>query len=115
MIVPATDQDFLAFYGESPPEVWLGMAYKEQDRVLGMGTVIWNEHGCALGFVDRRRPVSAFAMHRAVLKVFAALKAAGEPAVYVMCDRRFPKAEYWLRRLGFIPTDDNPDLWRVTL
>lgn len=115
MILPASDADFVAFYGRPAPETWLGMAAWDDGLIVGMGLVVWNENGCAMGFVDRRGPVSAFAMHRAVKKVLGILKSVGEPAVYVTCDERIAKAEYWLKRLGFTPMDDNPEVWQVTL
>ena len=114
-IEPATDADFLAFYGREAPETWLGMAAKEGERIVGMGVVIWNENGCAMGFVDRKGPVSAMGMHRAVKRVLGILKQVGEPAVYVTCDHDIPRADYWLKRLGFKPMDSNPEVWQVVL
>lgn len=115
MLRPATDADFLAFYGEEAPKVWLGIVHEEHGRIDGFGVVIWNEWGKAMGFFDRRAPLSPFVMQRAVKRVFKALKAAGEPAIYVTCDERFPKAAYWLERLGFKRMPDNPEVWETLL
>lgn len=115
MLVQATDADFLAFYHCEPPEIWLGMCLKDGERIIGFGLVTWNEWGCACAFVDRRAPISAFTLHRAVNRVFQALKEAGEPAVYATCDQGIERAAHWLRRLGFRPMEDNPEVWQVTL
>lgn len=115
MIVPASDADFLAFYRQPAPELWVGMAAKNGEKIVGMGVVIWNENGCATAFVDRREPISVFALHRAVKKMLGILKEVGEPAVYVCCDQQITKADHWLRRLGFSPMDDTPEVWQVKL
>lgn len=115
MIVPASDADFLAYYGKPPPEIWLGMAAKDGDRIVGMGLIVWNENGCAMGFVSRKGPVSPFALHRAAKYVLGVLKGVGEPAVYVTCDHEIAKADYWLKRLNFKPMDETPEVWQVTL
>lgn len=114
-LVQATESDFLAFYRRPAPEIWLGMCVKEGERIVGFGAVIWNEWGCACGYVDRRVPLSPFLMHRAVKRVFAALKQAGEPAVYVSCDPTIARAAQWLQKLGFRPMEDNPEVWQVQL
>jgi hypothetical protein len=115
MLRPATDADFLAFYGKEPPEIWLGIVHEEYGRVTGIGVVVWNEWGKAMGFVDRKAPLSPLTMQRAVKRVFQALREAKEPAIYVTCDHRIPKAAYWLERLGFKPMPDNPEVWEAVL
>lgn len=115
MLRPATDDDFLAFYGKEPPEIWLGIVHEEYGRVIGFGRVVWNDWGKAMGFVDRKAPLSPFTMHRAAKRMFKALKEVGEPAIYVACDERFPRAAHWLNRLGFKPMSDNPEVWEAVL
>lgn len=111
----ATDADFLAFYGEPAPETWLGVCAKEGERIVGFGVIIWADNGYALGFVDRKGPISPFMLHREAKRVLRVLKQVGEPHVTVRCDGDLPRAAYWLKRLGFAPVDDTPELWRVTL
>jgi len=115
MLRPATNEDFLSFYGKEAPEVWVGIVHEEHGRIDGFGVVIWNEWGKAMGFVDRKAPLSPLVMQRAVKRMFKALRAAGEPAVYVTCDETYPRARYWLERLGFKPTEDDPEIWQVML
>lgn len=111
----ATDADFLAFYGQTPPEPWLGVCAKEGERIVAFGVIIWADNGNALGFVDKKGPVSRFMLHREARRVLRVLKQVGEPHVSVMCDGRLPGAEYWLRKMGFAPVEDTPELWRVML
>jgi hypothetical protein len=113
MIALATDADFLAFYGVEPPPTWLGMAYRESERIIAMGVVIWNEHGAATGFFDRKGPVAPIVAHRTARRVMDVLKRVGEPAIYVLCDATVPRSALWLERLGFKPMDDQ--IWRADL
>ena len=115
VVTLATDDEFRAYYGTEPPAVWLGVAHRQDDDIVGFGGVFWTDDGQAMGFFDRKVPVSAFIIHRVARRVLRALKQAGEPAVYVVCDRQFAKAEQWLNRLGFSPMNDNPDVWQVKL
>jgi hypothetical protein len=115
MLVQATDADFLAFYKREAPEIWLGVCNKEGERITGFGAVIWNEWGCACGYVDRKGPLSPFMMHRAALAVMDSLRKAGEPHLSVLCDGSIPGARKWLERLGFRPLEDNSEVWQVKL
>lgn len=119
MISIATDADFLGFYRTEPPPLWIGLVERCGDRITAFGTVIWSENGDALGFVDRRGPVSAFTLHRGARRMMNILKDVGEPALYVACDETVPGAAEWLRRLGFARIEDMPadapDTWMVRL
>lgn len=111
----ADDADFISFYNKEPPLLWLGFVAERDGALVGFGTVLWDDWGHALGFIDRREPVSAFTMHRSVLRMLEVLKAVGEPALYVGCDDTVPKAAAWLRRLGFAPIEGTPHTWRKEL
>lgn len=118
MVRVATDEDFLSFYGVEPPETWIGwtgLVYEEHGRLIGFGLVVWNAWGKATGYVDRKAPLSPFTMHRAAHRMFKALREVGEPALYVNCDPNIARAAYWLKRLGFKPMPDDPEIWQVTL
>lgn len=102
---PATAADFTA-RGRAVPEVFLGFAAERDGEVVGYGLVVWDHEGRAWGAFDRFGDVPRFLMHRLARRVIAALREAGEPAIYAICDTRIPRAEEWLRRLGFTPTPD---------
>jgi hypothetical protein len=89
------------------------MVLEDDGELVAFGTVLWDEHGNALGFIDRKAAVSAFVLHRNAKAVLNVLKAVGERALYVGCDEGVPKAEKWLRRLGFVP--ERAMTWRVDL
>ena len=61
---------------------------------------------------NSRGPVSPIA-HRYTLKVRDALKEAGVEVIHAFLDDSIPKAETWMRRLGFELVKD--DLWRLDL
>jgi hypothetical protein len=111
----ADELDFLSFYSREPPPIWIGICVKRSRRIIAFGLVVWNEHGAACGFVDRRQPVSAFTVHRAAYRILAALREVGEESLYVQCDGSIPDAEKWLRRLGFAPMENDPTVWRLVL
>ena len=111
----ATPLDFMSFYKREPPAIWIGLCEKVGSRVTAFGIVVWNDHGAACGFVDRRQPVSAFTIHRAAYRILAALREVGEEALYVQCDGSIPDAEKWLRHLGFAPMENDPTVWRLEL
>jgi hypothetical protein len=105
----ASKDDFLRFYGREPPEIWFGLAYEEDGEIVGMGIVHHvvrrlpdgTFRSEAWGSLDAKKPLPALLMHRTAKRTLAALRVAGEPVLYVGCDRKLPKAEKWLRRLGF--------------
>lgn len=101
----ATKEDFVRFYGKNPPKewnAWLGIV-DDSGRVFGL--VVWYENGAVVAGIDRRDhddPVSAFALHRAAMAMLRSVSAGGEEQINVFCGPH-PKAEFWLRRLGFEP------------
>lgn len=116
--VPATDADYLAFYGKPAPPTWIGMVVRDGEHLAGFGHVMWTvdePNVNALAFVDRRRPISPFLMHRAVKAVLAALKEVGEEFVFAGCDETIPSAAAWLKKLGFAPMSNDPTIWMLKL
>lgn len=104
----ATPDEFRAFYGREPPEVWIGIPYEEAGEIVAMAVIfhvfrpmpdktIRDE---AWGTIDARKPLPATVLHRTAKHALAALKTAGEPALYTIC-RPDTVAEKWLLRLGF--------------
>jgi hypothetical protein len=51
--------------------------------------------------VDMRKPLPAIVLHRNAKRLLARLAQVGEPIVFAFSDPRQPKADRWLRRLGF--------------
>jgi hypothetical protein len=96
--------DFRAYYGQEPPEYWLGVIAECEGSPLAFGLVEWDERGRAWGSVDGMTGVSAFAVFRAARQMIAMLANLREPALYAFC---FPEelrpggAQRWLERLGF--------------
>jgi hypothetical protein len=103
----ASKDDFCRFYGREPPPIWFGLAYEEHGEIVGMGIVHHDTLGRAWGSLDAKNPLPALLMHRTAKRALAALREAGEPILYVGCNRKLPNAEKWLRRLGF---SIDPDL-----
>lgn len=61
---------------------------------------------------DSRGAVSPLA-HRYALRIRDVLKAAGASYIHAFMDADIPRAEAWLRRLGFEPW--RQDVWRLSL
>lgn len=101
----ATHEDFVRFYGREPGEDWIDWIGMVADDGRVFGILVWHENGVVVGALDRRDqddPVSAFVLHKSARAMLRAAFKAGEEQVSVFCGPH-PKAEFWLRRLGFEP------------
>lgn len=102
-IRPATNSDFIRFYGIQPPDTWGGLAAVRDRLVLGVAGVLLRD-GNYWGFVDAAPSVRSPArFHRRALRYLQQLAV---DEVRVQCDDRFARARTWLARLGFIETDE---------
>ena len=106
----ATPSDFRRYYRRAAP-VFTAYVARSDGRIVGMAGVMWDDDGRAWAFMDHRLPTDgplpAFAMHRAARRFLAVMRQVGEPAIYTAADTSVsPRAEAWLARLGFHPTDE---------
>ncbi len=101
----ATPYDFKSYFGIDPPDVWTAIVGKQGRQIVGMGGVIYDDWGRAFGFLDVNvRP--SFTIHRAAIRFLKAMKQAGEPVIYTLCDTSVSdRAEAWLKKLGFAPDE----------
>lgn len=112
----ASDEDFVKYYREDVPQIWVALVGKVDSEIVGMGGVIYDEWGRAFGFFDAEiRPT--FALHRAGMRFMKGMREAGETLIYAVCDFEVSeKADVWLRRLGFERDPDyrieGQDLWK---
>ena len=111
----ATDIDFVRFYKHEPPKEWIGYAVKKGKLVKSMAGVAKLEDGSFFGFLNitdkYRKPILFRQVLRALLLAARELNAT---TVKTTCDLDIPHAEFFLRRLGFLPTDDeinNQKVW----
>jgi hypothetical protein len=102
---------------EVPPA--LGFAIRRGDYLAAIGLATWVETPVDPAYpagwwvwFDSRGPVSPLA-HRYAVKIRDALQAAGAQHIHAFMDGEIPKAEAWMRRLGFEPWQQ--DVWRLTL
>lgn len=99
----ATADDFRAFFGREPPNIWFGLTAERDGELIGMGVVRWDEWGRAWASFDAGEAVPPILMHRAARSAIDTLREVGEPAIYTFCDAAIPRAAAWLTRLGFAP------------
>lgn len=111
----STAGDFEQFYGRPAPPIWMGRTVARNGKVVGMGAIIWDEEGRALGAFDQTEPLSRFLIHRTLLEMIRILKEVGEPVLYVARDDSIPGSERWLKRAGFSPVPDHPQAWHIKL
>lgn len=107
----ATARDWRAYFRQPAPDIFTALIARRNGRVVGIAGVMWDDHGRAWGFMDHRlkpdEPLPAFAMHRQARRFLEVMREVGEPAIYTGADTsRSPRAEAWLRRLGFEITDE---------
>lgn len=88
-------------------------------EIMAMGFVSWH-FGRAFVFLDirdegMRRPMF---LHRRAMIFLKMLAEAGEESVWTVCDHSKPRAETWLRRLGFVETNEETpqgNLWKCQI
>jgi hypothetical protein len=104
MLRTATGEDWAAITGLPVPGYWIGLVYEERGTVLGLGGLFEG--------TDRRwwatvtsQAVRPVALWKAARQVLETAGAAGVP-VYAMTDYSIPGADAFLRRLGFVETDE---------
>jgi hypothetical protein len=97
----ATDSDWRAFYGNEPPEGWVGFCAECQDEITAFGYVWVDGFGRTWVGTDNARAVPLLMLHRAIAALFRALQEEGIDTLYALCDERIPKAAKWLTRMGF--------------
>lgn len=116
----ATPDEFVRFFGREPPDIWFGLPHYEGGEIVGMGVVHHDALGRAWGSLDAKKPLPALRMHRTAKRALAALREAGEPVLYVGCNRKHAQAEKWLLRLGFsldaeLHAEDDVRYWSMRL
>lgn len=79
------------------------------DHVLGIGGLIVMEDGGVQGFMDLKGKSRRAVVFRHVLRYLAEKKRQGVMPIYTAADTRYPRAEEFLKRLGFVPTDETND------
>lgn len=111
----STGDDFERFYGRPAPPFWMGKTVERNGRVVGIGAIIWDDEGRALGAFDQTEPLSKYLMHRTLLGMIRILREVGEPVLYVARDDSIPGSERWLRRAGFEPVPGSDLAWQIKL
>lgn len=113
-VVEATDKDFYRFYGFRMPNPWEGFAAKEGDLIVGMAGAYVMDEGHVMAFMDLTPKSRTPMVFRYVITYFKKLKARNVGLVFASCDDTIPRADEFLARLGFTPTDvveDNKRYW----
>ncbi len=93
----------------------MGKAVIRNGKVVGVGSITWDEEGRALGAFDHTEPLSRYTMHRTLMGMIRILKTVGEPVLYVARDESIPGSGRWLTRAGFSPMPDYPQAWQIKL
>jgi len=109
-----TPEEFDRFYlGRIKPAAWLGYVREVEGVIVATAGIYWDHDGRAWGFIDCRRKYmpdtkSVVRMTRCVMD---AMRGCGQDVVFAKPDMRIPKAEYFLKWLGFKPMTDNSGVW----
>lgn len=105
-IVKATDTDMIRFYGAPMTGAWEAHVMKRGRHVLGVAGVIVQEDGELYGFMDLREWSRTPLVLRHILKYLKGLKERQIDKVRVAADTGYDRAEEFLKRLHFTPTDE---------
>lgn len=105
---PATDSDWAAFSGLRAPGRWVGLVHQDSPWLIdGFGAVYWGVDGRWWITFARAPGVRKIkTAHKAAKALLALAEAEGMTPIYAMPDDRIGGAEFWLRHLGFEPTDE---------
>lgn len=120
LIVETLEPRHLAEWGvEIEVEPFVGFAVRQGGVLTSLAMISWVEAPLNLAlpagwwaWFDSRGPVSPLA-HRYALKIRDTLQAAGAEEVHAFMDADIPRAEAWMKRLGFVPW--HQDVWRLSL
>ena len=104
MLRTATADDWSALTGLPVPGYWIGLAYDEGGRTLGLGGLYEGADGrwWATVLAREKRPI---ALHKAARQVLETADAA-DVDVHAVADTRIEGAEVFLARLGFARTNE---------
>lgn len=102
----ATDDDWRVFVGTLPPSYWVGLVAENEFMLLGIGGLFFGTDDRWWATFARAPGIrSTLTAHRAARMVMDIAKEAGL-TVHAMADLSIDGAELWLRRLGFVETDE---------
>lgn len=102
----ANDADWRTFWGLEPPPHWIGFTCEVAGRLEGFGGVYEADDGRWWVTFKRLPGVTRnVTAHRAARMTLECVKAAGV-TVHALAETDIPGAEFWLRRLGFVETDE---------
>lgn len=106
-IVAATDDDIARFYDGARITVpWRAKAIRLGRIVGGVGGVVQDGDGTWFAFLDVPRHLRTPVLYRHVKQGLLELAGAGATVVRATCNSDIPRADAFLRRLGFEPTQD---------
>lgn len=104
-IVEATNDDIRRFYGGTIGRPWQGKVVKKGRIVLGVSGVTVLDDGTIMAFMDLTDRARTPLVFRHVFRYLKSLSARGIGPVLAASDTSIPRAEEFLVRLGFEPTE----------
>ena len=110
-LIDATDEHINRFYNqelESKGEKYI-KAYIRNGVVLGLGGIVQDEKGQWYGFIHNPRAIRRAYFYRVAIKMAMLAKLKGAKSLKTTCQHDIPRAEEFLKRLGFIETTDKHD------
>jgi hypothetical protein len=103
---PATDDDWIALYGSEPPGNWFGLVSARSWLIEGMGAVYCDVNGRWWATFSRTPGVVKIkTAHEGARKLLAAARERNI-VLHAIAKPGVDKAELWLARLGFAPSDE---------
>lgn len=103
MLRPAADADWQAVFGQPAPEHWAGLVADG----AGMGGMYLAQDGRWWATFLRFPGVTmAKTAHKAALWTLDAARV-GDITLHAIADQSIEGSEFWLRRLGFRPTEEH--------
>ena len=102
----ATDEDVARYYsGAAITGEWIGYTARRDRRVLAVGGLIRMENDEWMGFLDMPIGIRSPLALRYAVKLLREAKERGAKSIVATCDEAIPRADAFLKRLGFESTD----------
>ena len=100
----ATHIDAQRYYGGNLANPWQGKAVKRGRLVMGIGGVAVLDDGTFMAFLDLAESAKKPMVFRHVWRFLKELEKKGIGPVFAASDISVPRAEEFLKRLGFVAT-----------
>lgn len=109
MVDMATDDDVARFYALQFPRGWMGKVIRKGRLVAGFGGLIECENGDWVAVLEVPAHLRVPSLFRHAMRLLRDAKDQGVARIIATCDPEITRSEEFMRKLGFVPTEEEID------